>query len=81
MKQYLFRSWNDLAQVRKKMNDDKDTEDIAVVFDTQSVSTLNVQALADELNYIRNKNGYSISEYGFTDTNRNTFGYLYKLEG
>lgn len=77
MKEVLFRSWEDLQVVREKMKDKKDTEDIAVIFDDYSVQKLNVQAIADELNFIRVANNYDISQYGFTEPGSDTFGYLY----
>ncbi|UGL60604.1 hypothetical protein [Staphylococcus phage vB_SurM-PSU4] len=80
MEVITFRTWNDLEKVREKMKDVKDNEDIAVVFDKVSTKTLNVQAIADEINFIRVGNGYGISEYGFTEPGGDTFGYMYKKE-
>ena len=76
-----FRTWNDLEKVREKMKDVKDNEDIAIVFDFVSTKTLNVQAIIDEINFIRVENGYELSEYGFTEPGGDTFGYMYKKKG
>ena len=78
MEVITFRTWNDLEKVREKMKDVKDNEDIAIVFDKVSTKTLNVQAIVDEINFIRVDNGYVISEYGFTEPGGDTFGYMYK---
>lgn len=77
MKEITFRTWKDLETVRKKMKDKRDIEDIAVIFDEYSVQILNVQAIADELNFIRVENGYDISQYGYTSPGSGVFGYLY----
>lgn len=78
MEVITFRTWNDLEIVREKMKDVKDNEDIAVVFDFVATKTLNVQAIVDEVNFIRVENGYELIEYGFTEPGGDTFGYMYK---
>lgn len=77
MEQITFRTWEDLDTVRSIMRDKKNEEDIAVIFDERSTKILNVQAIADEINYVRIKEGYDISQYGFTSPDSNTFGYMY----
>ena len=81
MEVITFRTWNDLERVREKMKDVKDNGDIAIVFDFVSTKTLNVQAIVDEINFIRVENGYELSEYGFTEPGEDTFGYMCKKKG
>lgn len=77
MKHIELKSWDDVETLREKMSDSNDVEDIALLVTLESVRKLNVQAMLNEVNYIRNRHNYDIKEYGYTSKEKVAFGYLY----